>query len=250
MATYRDEAIVLRTMRLGEADRIVTMLTLRHGKVRAVAKGVRKTKSKIGARLEPLSYVSLLCWHGRELDVVSQVEVIDALRATREDLERLAPATTMLEVADRVCLERHEAPEHFALLRGALRANDEQPSAYVLGAFLLKLLVLEGVGPVIDSCARCNKDVALVAFDLNEGGFLCRDCRRGQAVSQEVVEVCRDVLGGRLNEVLSRPSSPHAEEFERVLTSATEHHLDRRLRSAHHLLERRLEPTSTTRLSG
>src|SRR6185312_13551457 len=101
---YRDSAIVLRTMRLGEADRIVTFLTPEHGKVRAVAKGVRKTKSKIGARVEPPSHVALLCWRGRELDVVSQAETLDTFRAVREDLDLFGRAMSMLEVADQVAL--------------------------------------------------------------------------------------------------------------------------------------------------
>ena len=86
VSLYRDEGVVLRTLRLGEADRIVTMITKGHGKVRAVAKGVRRTKSKFGARLEPLSHVALLCWQGRELDIVNQAEVTDTFRAVREDL--------------------------------------------------------------------------------------------------------------------------------------------------------------------
>ena len=86
VSLYRDEGVVLRTLRLGEADRIVTMITKGHGKVRAVAKGVRRTKSKFGARLEPLSHVTLLCWQGRELDIVNQAEVTDTFRAVREDL--------------------------------------------------------------------------------------------------------------------------------------------------------------------
>src|SRR5476649_2721985 len=134
MALYRDEGVVLRTIRLGEADRIVSLITKEHGKVRAVAKGVRRTKSRIGARLEPLSHVTMLCWHGRELDVVNQVEVVDPYRFIRDDLSRLAPAMTMLEIADHVAMEGHSAPELFALLSGALASLDTNNSPLVLGA--------------------------------------------------------------------------------------------------------------------
>ena len=90
MSLFRDKGVVLRSYRLGEADRIVVFLTERHGKVRAVAKGVRKTTSKFGGRLEPLTHVDLLLWQGRsDLDIVNQVEVLDAYRAVREDLGRL-----------------------------------------------------------------------------------------------------------------------------------------------------------------
>ena len=110
MSLYRDEGVVLRTMRLGEADRIVSMLTRGHGKVRAVAKGVRRTTSKFGGRLEPLSHVTLLCWKGRELDIVNQAEVLEAFRPVREDLARVTKAFTVLEVADQLAQEHHPAP--------------------------------------------------------------------------------------------------------------------------------------------
>lgn len=234
MALYRDEGVVVRTMRLGEADRIVTLVTPEHGKVRAVAKGVRRTKSRIGARLEPLGHVTLLAWRGRELDVVTQVEALDSFRAVRDDLERLGQALTMLEVADQVAVERHPMPAVFTLLVGALRALDQTGSPGVLGAFCWKLLVAEGVGPVVDRCARCGADDALVAFDGGEGGFLCRSCRRGQAVSPEAVGLVRQVLGGGLAGVLGEPRSAPGEEMERLAIGAVERHLDRRLRTARH----------------
>src|SRR5487761_1068136 len=111
MANYRDSAVVVRTIRLGEADRIITMLTSEHGKVRAVAKGVRKVKSRIGARLEPLTHVDLLCWRGRELDIVSQVEVLDVFKDIRGDLERLGAAMTMVEIVDQSTVDHQHAPE-------------------------------------------------------------------------------------------------------------------------------------------
>ena len=121
MSQFRDRGVVLRTIRLGEADRIVTLLTEQHGKVRAVAKGVRRTTSKFGARLEPLTHVALLCWQGRgDLDIVNQVEVIDTFRAVREDLDRMATAMTMLEVVDQVAQERHANPRLYEMLVGAL----------------------------------------------------------------------------------------------------------------------------------
>jgi DNA repair protein RecO (recombination protein O) len=110
VSLYRDEGVVLRSLRLGEADRIVTMVTKGHGKVRAVAKGVRRTTSKFGGRLEPMSQVALQCWSGRELDTVTQVEVLDGFRAVREDLSRVVKAFTLLEVVDQLAQERHPDP--------------------------------------------------------------------------------------------------------------------------------------------
>ena len=223
-------------MRLGEADRIVTFVTKDHGKIRAVAKGVRKTKSRIGARVEPLSHVALLCWRGRELDVVTQVEVIDSFRTVREDLERLSPAMTMLEITDQLALERHPAPELFSLLLGALKELDRSYSPYLLGAFCFKVLGLEGVAPSLEQCHRCGESRPLVAFDAEEGGFVCANCRRGLAVSPEVFETVRAVLSGGLARVLREGDDGLARAFEHLATTAVERHLDRRLRSTRHLL--------------
>jgi DNA repair protein RecO (recombination protein O) len=239
MATFRDEGIVLRTMRLGEADRIVTFLTPEHGKIRAVGKGVRKTKSKLGGRLDLMTHVSLLCWRGRELDVITQAEVVNLFRPIREDLEKMPVAFVMLEAVDQVAVERHPLPELFAMVTGALETlakagtDGNGPGAVLLGAFLWKLLALEGVGPVVEACASCGDEAPLVAFDEGVGGFLCRNCRSGQAVSPEAVGLVRLILGGQLRRALDEPPSRVTAEVERLATVATEYHLDRRLRSAH-----------------
>jgi DNA repair protein RecO (recombination protein O) len=95
VSLLRDQGVVLRTYRLGEADRIVVLLTERHGKVRAVAKGVRRTSSKFGARVEPLSHVALLLWEGRgDLDIINQAEVIDHFRVVRDDLDRVRSSSS------------------------------------------------------------------------------------------------------------------------------------------------------------
>lgn len=232
MPTYRDEAIALRTMRLGEADRIVTFLTPEHGKVRAVAKGVRKTTSRLGARVEPITHVALLCWRGRELDVVNQVDTLDAFRTIRDNLGLVQVAVAMLEVADQVAQERQAAPELFALVLGALRSLERSRSPVVLGAYLFKLLDLDGVRPIVEVCASCGSRGPLVAFDAGEGGMLCASCRRGQAVSAEVVALVQAVLTGGLGRVLSDPPLDAVPAFERLATTAMEHHLDRRLRAA------------------
>ena len=234
MSQFRDRGVVLRTIRLGEADRIVTMLTEQHGKVRAVAKGVRRTTSKFGSRLEPLTHVALLGWQGRgDLDTVNQVEIIDTNRAVREDLDRMATAMTMLEVVDQVAQERHANPRLYEMLVGALRALSIRDSPMIAPAFFLKVLALEGSAPVLDSCASCGAtDVAqLVAFDLAEGGVLCRQCRRGRPVSEGALALLRRTLGGGLAGVLAEPRSDATDEVAVLATEAVESHLDRRLRS-------------------
>src|SRR5213075_417687 len=119
---YREYAIVLRTIKLGEADRIITFVTQGRGKVRAVAKGVRKTKSRFGARLEPLTHVSLLLYAGRELDIVTQAETVDHFRTIREDLRRMSSAMALLEAVDQVSQERENNPRLYQMLLGALRS--------------------------------------------------------------------------------------------------------------------------------
>lgn len=231
MSLYRDEGVVLRTMRLGEADRIVSMLTRQHGKVRAVVKGVRRTTSKFGGRLEPLTHLSLLCWRGRELDIVNQAEVLDSFRAVREDLSRVAKAFTVLEVADQLAQEQHPAPRLYDMVVGALRSLDTADSAYLVPGFLFKALALEGSAPIVDVCASCGAGDELVAFDLLQGGALCRACRRGRPVSPEALDLVRRVLGGGLAGVLAEPESAAAGEVTELATAAMEVHLDRRLRS-------------------
>src|SRR5688500_18312086 len=118
----RDQAVVLRTYKLGEADRIVALATQAHGKVTAVAKGVRKTRSKSGARLEPTSHAALQLYEGRELDTVTQAEGIASFRAIRDDLDRVGKATNLLEVVDQVMQEREPNIRLYQMLVGALRA--------------------------------------------------------------------------------------------------------------------------------
>ncbi|MGH9301233.1 MAG: DNA repair protein RecO, partial [Acidimicrobiales bacterium] len=199
---------MLRTFRLGEADRVASLITENHGKVRAVVKGVRRTKSRFGARMEPMSHVSVLCWKGRELDVVNQAEVIDSFRAIREDLDRMRRAMALLEAVDQFAQEGEESPALYTMLVGALRTMDTSTSALIVPSFFLKLLVLDGSGPVLDRCARCGELDGLVAFDLSEGGTLCRTCRRGSSMSPDALILMRRILGGELRKVLAEPETP------------------------------------------
>jgi DNA repair protein RecO (recombination protein O) len=233
---YRDEGVVLRTIKLGEADRIITIFTQGHGKVRAVAKGVRKTSSRFGARLEPASHVALLCYKGRELDVVTQVETIESNRAVREGYAMFTHAVPMLEVVDHVTPERDANAALYRMLTGALRTLGARRSPLVTTAFFWKLLSLEGFQPMLDGCARCGAegDVELLAFDLADGGMLCASCAAlsGRAVSPAALDLLRRLLGGGLNTALAEPLGPVTREVERLGLAAVEYHLERRLRSA------------------
>lgn len=229
---YRETGVVLRTIRLGEADRIVSIITEGRGKVRAVAKGVRKTKSRFGGRLEPISHVALQLYEGRELDTITQAETIDHFRAVREDLDRVARATAMLEAVDQVAQEREENAALYRMLVGALRALAANDSSVIVPAFFWKLLSLEGVHPLLDQCASCGNEDDIVAFDIGEGGVLCRSCRRGLPIGPDALHLVRRILGGGLASALAEPPSPTTSEVEQLATRALEHHLERRLRAA------------------
>ena len=232
MGLYRDEGIVLRTHKLGEADRIVSLLTRRHGKVRAVAKGVRKTKSRFGARMEPPTHVQLHFYEGRsELHIIDQAETIDHFRAIRDDLDRLTRAVSMLEAADQLGLDGEPNPALYQMLLGALRALAGHSGPLVLPAFFLKVLALEGFRPVVDRCVECDDEDGLVAFDLESGGARCTAHRAGVAVSSEALVLLNDILGGRLGAALNEPPSAATTEVDHLATRALEHHLERRLRS-------------------
>lgn len=233
MSLYRDRGVVLRTIRLGEADRIVTLVTEEHGKVRAVAKGVRRTTSKFGGRLEPLSHVAALFWHGRELDIVTQADVVDTFGRVRDDLGRLSKAYTLLEVADSVAQERHPNPRLYGMVVGALRVLDEGDAPLLVPAFVLKVLAAEGAAPELQVCVTCGEGGDLVAFDALEGGALCRTCRRGRPLRPEVLALLRTILGGGLLTALAEPASAVTEEVGELAAESIEAHLDRRLRSLH-----------------
>jgi DNA repair protein RecO (recombination protein O) len=231
MTLYRDEGVVLRTWKLGEADRIIVFLTSGHGKVRAVAKGVRKTRSKFGARLEPTTNVAVQFYEGRELDIVTQAETIDYFRSIRDDLDRFSRASAMLEAVDQLAPERHPNVQLYQMLVGGLRTLAAKPAPLVVPAFFFKLLALEGFRPVVHECVECATVEGLVAFDFESGGALCREHRRGSAVAPESLDLLQAILGGRLGAALETPESPVTHQLDTLATQAVEHHLERRLRS-------------------
>lgn len=231
---YRDVGVVLRTYRLGEADRIVVLMTEEHGKVRAVAKGVRKTRSKFGARLEPMSHVRLLLYRGRELDIVSQADSVEPLAPLLSSLDRVSQGLAAIEAVDQLGLEREPNPRLYRMAVGVLRTIATRPSPLNVAAFYWKLLAAEGLEPQLDACVRCGETdpaVPLVAFDLAEGGVVCRSCRSGTTVSQAALGIVRDILGGRLNEALALEESPATHEVGVLATRALEHHVERRLKA-------------------
>ncbi|MCY3662443.1 MAG: DNA repair protein RecO [bacterium] len=233
---YRDRAVVLRTYRLAEADRIIVLLGRDHGKIRGVAKGVRRTRSRFGARLEPASLVDISLWRGRgELDTITGADSagnVEQLTALREDLVLLGRAMAMLEAVDRLTLERTPAPDLYDRLLRGLQSLVSHPSVLSVGAFLWRLAQLEGVAPDVERCVHCGAVAEFVALDIAHGGLACRRCRPpvAPAVDAETVTVLREILGGRLADALARPEGTAAEAVERLGVAVLEQHIERRLR--------------------
>lgn len=240
MVLYRDEAVVLRTHKLSENDRIITLLTRHHGKVRAVAKGVRKTKSRFGSRLEPFTHVDLQMSTGRNLDIVTQAEMLAPHGAAiATDYSRYTAGTAMLETADRLTVEEREpATQQYRLLLAAVAALATQryPTGLVLDAYLLRAMAVGGFSPSFDDCARCGADGPHVWFSVSSGGMVCRGCRVPGSVSPsaDTVHLLAALLTG--DWVTAVGSTPSARtEAHGIVAAYVPWHLDRTVRSLRHV---------------
>ncbi|GAA0740077.1 DNA repair protein RecO [Dactylosporangium roseum] len=178
---YRDDAVVLRLQKLGESDRIVTLFTRRHGRIRAVAKGVRRTTSKFGGRLEPFGHVDVQLLEGRTLDVISQVEGVDLFgRWFLDDYPRYTVASAIAETAERLTpIEQEPSLRLYLLTLGAIRALalGDHASSLVLDAYLLRAMSVAGWAPALRECAVCGTAGPHRGFSVPAGGAVCPDCR-------------------------------------------------------------------------
>ena len=240
MPTYPLRALVLRKTKLGEADTIVTLLAADGRQVRAVAKGVRRTRSKIGSRVEPYAVVDLLLATGRNLEVIQEVETVATHEAIRSDYDRTAAASVVADLLDKVSVEGQIDPKTFPLALTTLdvmeTAEPGDLRALVL-AFLVKALAMQGYRPTLDSCARCACEASDARFfSAQAGGVLCDDCGR---VADGVMPLSCDarlaisaLLGARMAEVakLGIPR-PVADEVLRVLGVFAGYHIPARLRA-------------------
>ncbi|TDT95307.1 DNA replication and repair protein RecO [Streptomyces sp. 846.5] len=242
MSLFRDDGVVLRTQKLGEADRIITLLTRQHGRVRAVARGVRRTKSKFGARLEPFSHVDVQFFSrgeelvSRHLALCTQVETITPYGSRIvDDYGRYTAATAMLETAERFTENEGEpAVQQYLLLIGALRtlATGEHGSPLVLDAFLLRSLSVNGYAPSFGDCAKCGIPGPNRFFSVQTGGALCPDCRVPGSVvpSPETLVLLGALLSGDW-ETADATEPRHAREGSGLVAAYVQWHLERGLRS-------------------
>ena len=235
MSLYRDEAIVLRTHSLGEADRIVTLLTRERGKVRAVAKGVRRTRSRFGARLEPFMMTDVQLYEGRNLDTVTQAETIAPYgERLVADYPRYTAGAAMLETADRLTEEREPAVQQFLLLAGGLRtlADGSHEPSLVLDAYLLRSLAVAGWAPSFVDCSRCGAPGPHRAFAVASGGAVCPVCRPAGSVAPApaTLELLAALLAGDW-EVADASDPRHRRAGSGLVAAYLQWHLERGVRS-------------------
>lgn len=245
LTTYRDHAVILRKLDYGEADRIFTLLTRTHGKVGAIAKGVRRPESKLGPSLELYGHVDVLLAKGRgELDVVAQVQRLPGTRIAGE-VERMSHAALIAELAERVCEDRHPVDGVYELTVTALdelarETDPRRASAY----FLMSALDLLGYAPQLHECVSCGEPLAArpAAFSAAAGGFVCSRCEMPgmRQVPLAALKVLRLMAAGDLATYRRlKLDDGLMEEIEDVLTAQLEHHLDRRLKSLQFLHDMR-----------
>ncbi|MCV2393921.1 DNA repair protein RecO [Actinotalea sp. M2MS4P-6] len=235
MSLYRDEAIVLRTHQLGEADRIVTLLTRERGKVRAVAKGVRRTSSRFGSRLEPFMVVDAQLYTGRSLDTVTQVETLGSYAtAISTDYARYTAGAVMLETAERLVDEHEPSVQQYLLLIAAVRALAESAHApgLVLDSYLLRALAVAGWAASFSDCARCGRGGPHAAFAVASGGAVCPGCRPPGSASPapQTLALLAALQTGDWAEA-DASEDRHRREASGLVAAYSQFHLERGLRS-------------------
>jgi DNA repair protein RecO (recombination protein O) len=238
--TYKTEAVVLRSIRFAEADRILHVYTAGQGRIGAIAKGVRRTTSRFGGRLEPLGHVELVLHQGSgELHTVTGVELVHSHRAAREDPYRLAVGLIGAEAMLRLFTEQEANERAFGALTRFLDLLDERPPGPrpdldVLGlSFQLKLLWLSGYLPHLGSCADCGSDEPAVAYSARAGGTVCERCSAGAlALSQDGLSGMEALLRSPLAGACSAGVTERgARDVLAVITSSYEEHGGFRLRT-------------------
>jgi DNA repair protein RecO (recombination protein O) len=233
MGLRNDQGIVLRSYPFGEADRVVVLISPNHGKIRTVAKGVRKTKSRFGGRLEPFTHVDLILYEGRSLDTITQVSVIEPFPRLRSDLDAVVAAGTMVEAADAVAQEDESSMRLFLLLHRGLKTLEAgERGADVITSYLLKLADVVGIAPSLLECASCGRADDLHRFSFAGGGAICDRCRTEGAVRlREGVTGYLAALAGADFGSLPATDVVLAGEAMGIARRFVEYHLDRKLAS-------------------
>lgn len=236
--TYRDEAVVLRTHKLGEADRIVTMLSRQHGKIRAVAKGVRRTGSRFGSRLEPFMVADIQCYIGRSLDIVQQVETLGSYGADiSDDYGSYTAASVMVETADKIT-DDDGSLQQYLLLVGALRSlsRREHAPTLTLDSYLLRSLSIAGWAPSFSDCAVTGVPGPHTVFVPQLGGVVADGVAPPGAprLDLETLALLGALLEGRWEDAEQSAERPRA-QASGIVAAYAQFHLERSLRSLPHV---------------
>jgi DNA repair protein RecO (recombination protein O) len=233
---YRAQGIVLRAIRLGEADRIVTFFTQGQGRIRAVAKGIRKSRSRFGGRLDAFTHVDLQLYRGRsDLDIVTQADILDRPRKIRNDYASFCAAAAMADAVDRTTPEHERNVRTFLLLRSALQALEDGAAdpALLAYAFLAKLSSMAGLHPTLPVCVDCGAPHR-VAFSHARGGAVCRACldRADPKADDAVLDAWAALLACEWEELRSRRLPPITlRDFGALLVSFVQWHTESRFRA-------------------
>lgn len=233
MAIIHDQGIVLRSYPFGEADRVVVLLSPNNGKIRTVAKGVRKTKSRFGGRLEPFTHVDLILYEGRNLDIITQAAVLEHFPRLRGDLDAVVAAGTMVEAVDAVAQEDEAAIRLFLLLQRGLKSLEVgNRGVDLITSFLLKIADVVGVAPSLLQCASCGRVDGLHRFSFGGGGSVCDRCTVEGAVRLRngVTEYLAALAGSELTSLPPLDAALSSEAMG-IARRFVEYHLDRKLSS-------------------
>lgn len=235
--TYRTEAIVLGKHKFSEADNILTLLSPTGGRIGAIAKGIRKTKSKFGGRLEPFSHVDLMLHRGRNLHTVTQAESIEPFDAIRTDYDKLTYGCAALGLLDRVAMEEHGDERLFGLALASCRALAAATGGYrrILSAFEIKLMAIIGYRPHLDACVICGAAAARAYFSNRAGGVMCEACsltdQSAEQADAKTLAYLRGILGARMSELDGVEADDGTEEaLSELLRGFLAYHVQSRLK--------------------
>ncbi|HVE91836.1 MAG TPA: DNA repair protein RecO [Actinomycetota bacterium] len=232
---YRDQGIVLRGIKLGESDRILSVLTQSHGRIRVVAKGARKSKSRFGGRIDAFTHVDLQLYTGRELDILTQAEILGRFPRLRSDYASFTAAAAMADAVERTTPDRERNVRLFVLLRTGLHALEQgaDDPGVLAYAFLVKAASLAGLHPVLQACVGCGGPAGS-AFSMSAGGVVCPACtsRSDPRVSDGVLEAWTGLLAGTWEELRRLRLAPDVQrELPGLLLGFVQWQLDNRFRA-------------------
>ncbi|RJQ51747.1 MAG: DNA repair protein RecO [Actinobacteria bacterium] len=236
--SYRTKAIVLKAHKYGEADNILSLLSPEGGRIGAIAKGIRKTKSRFGGRLQPFSHVDLMLHPGRGLHTVTGVESIEPFEEIRADYDRLTHGSAMLDLLDRVAMEGHADERMFGLAVASLRALAGAREGFerILAAFELKLMAIIGYRPYLDGCVLCGTEAeGGRGFSSRAGGVVCESCRPAEGMALPIrsgtVSYMRALLESKMGELDDIEADPAcSRELEQVVRPFIAYHVQSRLK--------------------